>query len=67
MRPLSLTLWVDNFGIKYIHKPEIDHLIAILDKDYKMTIDWSGKTYCGLTLDWNYAKGYVDLSLPGYV
>ena len=32
-----------------------------------MTIDWDGKTYCGLNLNWNYDKGYVDMSISGYV
>jgi hypothetical protein len=25
------------------------------------------KNYCGLLLDWNYEKGYVDISVPEYV
>ena len=24
-------------------------------------------TYCGLTLEWNYEYGYVNISMPGYV
>jgi hypothetical protein len=23
--------------------------------------------YCGLTLDWHYDTGYVDVSMPGYI
>ena len=23
--------------------------------------------YCGFTIDWNYEKGYVDISMPKYV
>ena len=30
-------------------------------------MDWSGKKYCGLALDWSYKDGYVDVSMPGYV
>ena len=26
-----------------------------------------GKNYCGLTFDWHYEDGYVDVSMPGYV
>ena len=32
-----------------------------------MEKDWQGKLYCGITLDWNYEKGYVDTSMPNYV
>ena len=32
-----------------------------------MATDWDGKIYCGITLDWNYDKGYVDISMPGYI
>ena len=30
-------------------------------------MDWNGNNYCGLKLDWNYQKQYVDISIPGYV
>ena len=32
-----------------------------------MTIDWSGSLYCGIHLDWNYNKGWVDISMPNYI
>ena len=32
-----------------------------------MEEDWQGKLYCGITLDRNYEKGYVDTSMPNYV
>ena len=28
--------------------------------------DWEGKKYCGITMDFNYAKRQVHLSMPGY-
>ena len=30
-------------------------------------MDWEGKLYCGITLDWNYEEGYLDISMPGYI
>ena len=30
-------------------------------------MDWNGKNYCGLTIDWNYNSGYVDISMPKYI
>ena len=31
------------------------------------TVDLTGNSYLGLTIDWNYAQGYVDISMPNYV
>jgi hypothetical protein len=58
---------VDDFGVKFFTKPDDLHLVVALHKDCKITTDWDGSLYCGLTLDWHYADGYVDISMPGYV
>ena len=29
--------------------------------------DWDGEKYCGITLDWDYVRHQVHLSMPGYV
>jgi hypothetical protein len=58
---------VDDFGIKYINKADIDHLIGVLSKDYVLKIDWTGSKYCGLTLTWAYDRHTVDISMPGYI
>ena len=59
---------VDDFVIKYFSKEEAQHLLDFLGKHYKYTTDWKGKNYCGLlTMDWHYNKGYVDVSMPGYI
>ena len=34
---------------------------------YKMEEYWKGQLYCGSTLNWNYDKGCVDISMPNYV
>ena len=66
-RPVSFTLVVDDFGIKYQGKEHAEHLIRALKEDYALEVDWSGDLYIGISLDWNYEKGYVDISMPGYV
>ena len=38
-----------------------------LKKDYTVTEDWKGNKYIGITLDWDYDKGQVHLTMPGYV
>lgn len=32
-----------------------------------MKLDWTGCTYCGLTLKWNFKERWVDISIPGYI
>ena len=41
--------------------------MSVLKQWYKMEEDWEGKLYCGISLDWHYDKGYVDISMPNYV
>ena len=48
---ITFCLCVDDFGIKYEAQEDAQHLIAALQEYYKITIDWPGKHYCGLTLD----------------
>ena len=66
-KPIQFCLCVDDFGIKYVHKKDIEHLIETLKAHYTIKIDWSGRNYCGLTLDWDYQARQVDISMPGYI
>ncbi len=66
--PIHFSLIVDDFGIKYVGAEHAHHLIdALQEQHYALDIDWSGTLYCGVTLTWNYALGYVDISMPNYV
>ncbi len=58
---------VDNFGVKYVGEEHAQHLVSVLEKHYKISTDWEGKKYIGLTLDWDYGKREVHLSMPGYI
>ena len=40
---------------------------STLQKYYKICTEYSGTNHCGLTMEWNYIDGYVDVSMPGYV
>ena len=61
-RPISFTLVVDDFGVKYINKADVEHLTSILQQDYEINIGWEGTWYLGLTIDWDYinCKGCRD-------
>jgi len=66
-RQTSFTLWVDDFGIKYMRRDDVDHLTALLQQHYELTLDLTGSKYLGLTLRWDYKHRTVDLSMPGYI
>ena len=54
-RPIQFTLVVDDFGVKYVGKEHADHLIKTLENQYdQIVVDWEGKLYCGIRLEWNY-------------
>ncbi len=65
--PISFTLVVDGFGVKYLNQDSIDHLITLIKKTYTLTKDWTGNLNCGICLDWDYTNRTVDISMPGYI
>ena len=67
-RPIQFSLVVDDFGVKYLGKEHVEHLVHCLKKHYaKVSEDWEGKLYCGITLDWDYIECWADISMPGYI
>ena len=67
-RQTKFCLCVDDFGVKYFSKSDADHLLTSLrSSGFTVSTDWEGKNYCGLTLDWHYDDGFVDISMPEYV
>jgi hypothetical protein len=58
---------VDDFGVKYTNKKDIDHLIDSLKTDNELTKDWDGDLYCGIKLKWDYNARTLDISMPGYI
>ena len=65
-RPISFTLVVDDFGVKYIGEEHAQYLLDTLNKDYKTSHDWDGTRYLGLTLEWDYIQRLAHVSMPGY-
>ena len=66
-RRTKFILCVDEFGVKYHSKEDVDHLKVALQQVHDVTTDCSGQNYCGLSLAWNYQAGYVDVSIPKFV
>ena len=64
---INFRLVVNNFGIKYRHKTDADHLISALQAKYEISKDWTGEIYCGIKLKWYYKTRQLDISMPGYI
>ena len=50
-QPITFTLVVDDFDVKYVGKEHSDHLVRVLKENYEISEDWGGKRYIGLTFD----------------
>jgi hypothetical protein len=65
--PISFTLVVDDFAVKYVGKRHAEHLRNDLLQTYELTTNWTATVYSGMTLKWNYKTRTRDISIPGYV
>ena len=70
-RPIQFSLVVDDFGVKYVDREHALHLQSDLKKHYKITTDWTGTCYIGLTLQEKtvalvYASLYVKKALKQF-
>ena len=65
-RPISFTLVVDDFGVKYVGKEHAQHLLETINADYETSHEWEGTRYIGLTIEWDYVGKYVHISMPDY-
>jgi hypothetical protein len=66
-RPISFTLVVDDFAVKYVGKQHAEHLQNALLRTYELTTDWTATVYSSMTLKWDYNKRICDMSMPGNV
>jgi hypothetical protein len=65
--PISFTLVVDDFAVKYIGKQHAEHLRNTLLWTYELTTYWTATVYSGMNLKWYYKHRTCDISMPGYV
>jgi hypothetical protein len=66
-RPISFTLVVDDFAVKYVRKQHAEHLRNALLRTYELKTDWTATVYSSMTLKLDYYKRTCDISMPGYV
>jgi hypothetical protein len=64
--PISFSLVVVDFGVKYVGREHAEHLMECIKKN-NISSDWKGSAYYDLTLEWDYKNRTVDLSMPGYI
>ena len=50
--PISFTVCVENFGIKYVGCEHAEHLPSILSKHYTCSHEWDDQRYLGMNIDW---------------
>jgi hypothetical protein len=63
-RPISFTLVVDDFAVKYVGKQHAVYLRNALLRTYELTTDWTATVYSGMTLKWDYDMRTCDISMP---
>ncbi len=66
-RPITFTFVVNDVGVMFVNKDNVDHLISSIKTMYTLTKDWTGNVYCGIMLEWDYIGRTVDTSMPGYI
>ena len=66
-RPITFTLVVDDFGVKYTNEEDAKHLMSVLRENYDITEDWKGERYIGMHMRWDYKGRMVHMAMPGYV
>ncbi len=65
--PISFSLVVNDFGVKYVGKENAQCLLDTVRHYYKCSCNWKGEQYCGFTLKWDHKGKKVHVSMPGYV
>jgi hypothetical protein len=52
-KPISFTLVVDDFAVKYVGKQHAEYLRNALLQTYELTTDWTAMVYSGMTFKWD--------------
>ena len=52
---------------KVLQKRRFTTLKTAIESVYTYKVDWEGRNFLGFTLDWNYDRGFVCISMSDYV
>jgi hypothetical protein len=42
---------VDEFGVKYVNKEDMNHLVATIGNRYPIKVDWKAEYHLGITIN----------------
>ncbi len=60
-------LVVNNFGIKYLNREDLYHLIQLLEKYYDVSVNLDWKEFVKIQFDWDNENRKVHLSMAPYL
>ena len=63
-RDVIFSLVVDDFGVKYKKREDVDHLISVLTTVYDIATNWEGTKYLGYDLHHDKINRKLVLSMP---
>ena len=66
-QPITFSLVVNNFGVKYLGEEYTQHLLQMIQKFYQCLVEKEGERYCRLTVKWDHQGKKVHLSMPAYI
>jgi hypothetical protein len=66
-RSIAFSLVVDDFGVKYEKKEDMNHLVKTLGDRSPIKVDLKAEFYLGITIKWDYENRTAKLSMPDYV
>lgn len=64
---IFFSLVVDDFGVKFHNKADVDHLITTLQLLYPLRISWTGSKYLGFDIAFDRPHRHVTLSMDTYI
>ena len=65
-RPISFSLYVYEFEVKYVWQEYAKHLLTTINQHYDTLHEWEGEWSIGLAINWDYPQLMVHISMPNY-
>lgn len=66
-RNIVFSLVVDDFGVKFKAKEDVEELLRVLRLLYVVKEDWTGSAYVGFKIQHDHNKGTLSISMPNYI
>ena len=64
---ITFCLVVDDFGVMYKKRKDVDRLLRVLEELYTVKTDWDGSTYIGFSIEHDKKNRIFSLSMPTYI